>query len=303
MRFIIIISLLISSYARSQHVPLHSQYMFNGVALNPAFTGSDEALTIAGSFRAQWVGFPGAPITNSLAVHFPLRKLNSGLGFQMYTDDIGVNNSTGAYALYSYRLKMKKSSLSFGVSGGLSIVSAEYGQLDVANVEDELLSSERVGGILPDFSFGVHYSAKKYFLTLSLPMVMTHEYDGVKYIMSNRFKNYNLMLGGGYVFEFDNAMKIKPSVLMKYRANTRMQADFNVKVIFNDALDIGVSYRTEEAVIGMIEIRAGKQLSFMYSFGAPISPILKHTLGSHELGVKYTFLFKTLIENPRFLGW
>ena len=43
-----------------------SQYMFNTLAFNPAYAGSAEILNATALYRAQWVGFDGAPQTRTL---------------------------------------------------------------------------------------------------------------------------------------------------------------------------------------------------------------------------------------------
>ena len=111
------------------------------------------------------------------------------------------------------------------------------------------------------------------------------------------------MLGGGYVFTQRNGMQWKPSILAKYKADSKLQFDFNLMSTFNERIDVGLSYRTNEAIIGLFKINATKQLAFMYSFGLPLSPILKYTYGSHELSVKYNFIYKAPISSPRFLGF
>ena len=49
----------------AQHTPLTSQYLFNGLVINPAYAGSRDALTGNLTHRQQWVGFEGAPITQT----------------------------------------------------------------------------------------------------------------------------------------------------------------------------------------------------------------------------------------------
>lgn len=304
MRIAIVISLVVvCSLSRAQHVPLQSQYMFNGIALNPAYTGSEDALSIVGTFRAQWVGFPGAPLTQAVTAHAPIKRTNSSIGIQIYADQIGVSRNTGIFGSYSYRLGFHKTALIFGASGGVNFIKTRFSELTGNDAADPLVMNDSPLGVLPDFSFGMHYYGEKFFLSFSAPMFLSHEYDGLKFKLENNFRNYNLMLGGGYVFKLKNEMELKPSVLAKYKADSNPQVDINLMVTFNKTIDIGVSYRTQEAIIGLIKINANDQLSFMYSFGLPLSPILKYTYGSHELSVKYNFIFRSPLTSPRFLGY
>ena len=305
MRKLIIISLLtiLTSSSFAQLIPLQSQYMFNGIALNPAYTGSEDAMSIVGSLRAQWVGFPGAPRTEAITIHAPLKKMKSSIGLQVYGDQIGIDRNTGVFGSYAYRLKLNQGSLNFGVSGGLNFVRSKYSELDVNQTQDILLINDSPLGLLPDVSFGVHYNTDNFFVSASLPQFLSHNFDGTKFKIRNEIDNYSYMLGGGYLLKLKNGITFKPSILAKMRLKTKPQFDFNLMTSFNETFDFGLSYRTQEAIIGLVQFNINQQFSIMYSGGAPLSPILKYTFGSHELSLKYTFKYKTQITSPRFLGW
>lgn len=303
MRYILIIFLFVSTKTFAQHTPLLNQYMFNGVALNPAYTGSEEALSMVATLRAQWIGFPGAPTTQAFTMHAPFKKSNSAIGLQVFADQIGIDRNTGIFGSYAYRIRFKASTLSFGMAGGINLIKTYYSRLDVVDLQDQLLVNDTPLGILPDFSFGMHYYSQKYFLSFSIPLFLKHDYDGVNFKMSNDFKNYTMMLGGGYVFRLKNGMEIKPSVLTKYRIDNPLQVDLNLMVKFSQHFGAGISYRTNDALIALVNINATKQFSIMYSFGMPISPIFKYSSGCHELSLKYNMLYKTSMSSPRFLGF
>jgi len=304
MKNIIYIFLLISTVSFGQYSPLQSQYMFNGIALNPALTGSEQTLSIVGSFRSQWTGFRGAPKTEVLTAHAPLKNKSSAFGVQIYGDQIGVSRNLGIYGMYAYNFKIgNASNLSLGISGGINMVREFYDKLDLASQNDLLLSGTSPLGVLPNFSLGAHYATSKYFVSFSIPMFLSHNFDGAKFRVQNDFNNYNFLLGGGYDFELKNKMHLKPSVLLKYRANNRLQADINLKLRINEIIDVGATYRTEEAMVLFFEGRINQQFSAMYSFGLPLSSLIKYSYGSHEISVKYNFMYKTKSASPRYLGW
>ena len=104
----------------AQHSPITSQYMFNGLLINPAYAGSRDALAANITYRRQWVGFEGAPTTNLFSVHSPIRGSRIGLGLQVYTDRIGVSRETGVMTNYAYRIPFKKGKLQFGIGAGVN---------------------------------------------------------------------------------------------------------------------------------------------------------------------------------------
>ena len=303
MRVLTAISFLLSFSAFGQYSSLQSQYMFNPIALNPAATGSEEVMSAIGSFRAQWVGVEGAPTTESITLHAPLKDMNSSVGIQLYADQIGVDNRTTINALYSYRINLDNASLRLGISGGASFIQSNYSELEVLAANDEVIASNTPVGVQPNFGIGAYYTAEKYFASFSIPALLGHRFEDNRFRSFSDVANYNFLLGGGGEFDLKNEMVLKPSVLMKFRANNRAQFDFNAKLKLNERFDVGLSYRTEEAIIGMFEAKITNQFHAMYSFGMPISKIAKYTFGSHEIGVKYNFVYKSNTQGPRFAGW
>src|SRR6478736_7092385 len=88
----------------AQYDALFTQYMFNETFINPAYTGSKEAMSATLLHRQQWVSFPGRPVTTSFSLHGPLLGTKMGVGLNLLTEKVGVMNRTLIYATYAYRL-------------------------------------------------------------------------------------------------------------------------------------------------------------------------------------------------------
>ena len=303
MKKLIVILIFLSNTVSAQYTPLLSQYMFNTVALNPAFTGNEGAFTIVSSNRIQWVGFDGAPTTLSLTAHAPVKKTNSSLGLQLFADQIGIDKKMGAFGSYSYKLAFNKYKLSLGLSGGVSVLKSYYSRLNVIDQGDEAILVDSPIGVLPDLGFGAHFFNEKYFVSFSIPMMLTHTYEQNGYKVSNKIKNYNYIIGGGTEFTINREIKLAPSFLSKFRANNAPQFDINLMAKYKSFIEVGMSFRTNEALVGLFKINLDKQLSFMYSYGGPINGLSKYTSGSHEISLKYVFLYQSKIAGPRSFGW
>jgi len=82
----IVATLLIFSGRSAQDVPyIHSvdQYLNNGLIINPAYAGSRDVLSGTLMHRSQWIGFEGAPVSQILAIHSPLKNDKIGLGLMI----------------------------------------------------------------------------------------------------------------------------------------------------------------------------------------------------------------------------
>jgi type IX secretion system PorP/SprF family membrane protein len=117
------IILFCSSIVSAQQTATYSQYMFNTLAINPAYAGSHDALSLTALGRFQNVGLPGAPNTQTFSAHTPLVNPRVGVGFLVIHDELSVISQTGVHFSYAYRIPIKKdkSTLSFGLQGGMSM--------------------------------------------------------------------------------------------------------------------------------------------------------------------------------------
>ena len=71
---IVLLVFLCSMDSIAQQLPQFTQYMYNTIAINPAYAGSREALSIVALNRNQWAGVSGGPQTTTLSVHSPLNN-------------------------------------------------------------------------------------------------------------------------------------------------------------------------------------------------------------------------------------
>ncbi len=96
------------SIAQAQVPGVVSQYMHNGLPLNPAIAGSAGYLTGTVSHRTQWSGFEGAPTTSVFSIHAPIKGENFGLGTVAWIDKFGVSNASSISLMGTYRLRFRK---------------------------------------------------------------------------------------------------------------------------------------------------------------------------------------------------
>ena len=120
-KHLIILFALVTIAVKGQQDVMVSQYMFNGLFLNPAYAGSHKYISSSLLQRTQWVGFSGAPRTLLLAVDGLVPSTeNMGLGLIVSNDRIGSTEQTDVYANYAYQIKLGKGKLAFGLKAGVS---------------------------------------------------------------------------------------------------------------------------------------------------------------------------------------
>jgi len=280
--------------ALCQQQATYAQYMFNGLAINPAYAGSHEVLDATTLFRFQSVGVPGAPNTQTFAAHSPLLNENIALGMLLVHDKIGVIDQLGLNLIYAYRLhlsKVKKNPkiLSFGLQGGFSSYSARYSDLAVYNVNDPVFSQD-IKESRPNFGVGIYYYTNVFYAGFSVPQLINNVFDRGKdfqtIVQPNPF-----ILTVGYVYTVTRFMKFKPNCLIKFVSQKPVEIDINGNISFDDVLWFGASYKINTNLDVLTEIQVTNQIRVGYCYSVTTSSIRQVDLGSHEFMINYKFRY------------
>ncbi|MBL4862156.1 MAG: PorP/SprF family type IX secretion system membrane protein, partial [Crocinitomicaceae bacterium] len=174
---IIALFLLFTTPAIGQQDPMISQYMFNGLYLNPAYAGSHEYWSSTLNYRTQWAGadFNGAPETTIAAVDGPIHGKNMGLGAMFLHDRIGVTRQNTFVASYAYQLKMRnKSKLAMGLNAGVAQYNSNVEEVLIWDEEDRVYA-KNTSVILPRVGLGLYYFSKRYYAGVSIPTLLAYE--------------------------------------------------------------------------------------------------------------------------------
>jgi type IX secretion system PorP/SprF family membrane protein len=287
---------------QAQHTPLTSQYLLNGLLLNPAYAGTRDAFTANLTWRQQWVGFEGAPSTQMMSVHSPVNRTNLALGVILYSDQIGVSRETGALANFAYRVPFRRGKLHMGIGAGASYLQADWNRVTLQDRSDVQFATNTNGAIQPNFSAGVFYYKKNYFLGASVPFAMSHRFDPESSNWTIRANAAQLqpMVTGGYVFKLNRELKLKPSTLIRYQIASGVQADLNASLIIKDRIWTGISYRTMDALVGSFEVVPTSQWRLGYAYDLGMSQLRPYHHGTHEITVQYEFGKRLQVRDPRY---
>ncbi len=297
-----VIILLVSISTWAQQDAMLSQYMFNGLFLNPAYAGSHPYTSASMLHRRQWTAFDGAPVTSLIAVDGPVLKEKIGWGLILSNDHIGVTNRTDFFANYDYQIKIGKGKLSMGLKLGASQYYAKLSTLTVWDRTDDVFLGDRSSAILPKAGCGIYYYAERYYAGVSIPIIWAYD--------NTRNFNFNLeaasslrrhyFLTGGYIFDVSKSVKLKPSVLIKYLASAPVQADFNLNALILDQFWVGTSIRTGDAIALILEYQINKELRIGYAFDYTYSRLNSYSGGTHEVMIGYDFTRFAKIKTPRY---
>lgn len=295
---LLILGLGLASQAQQQ--VMFTQYMFNGLVLNPAYAGSHESISVTALSRIQWVGIDGAPNTQTFSIHSPVPGKNVGLGAFFVRDNIGVTTQNNFYLSYAYRMQMSKGILSFGLQGGFSDTSVSYDELGIA--DSNLSGTESTFN--PNFGAGVYYLTDRFYAGASIPYILNSGSNNEGNSLPDDIETEQIQhyyVTTGTVFDLSHMVKLKPSILVKAVSGAPIEFDFNANVLFDDRLWVGVSYRSFDSIDLLLELQVNQQLRFGYAYDFTTSDLRKVNSGSHEIMLNYRFVFsKSKIVTPRY---
>ena len=311
----VIILVLASSFAEGQHVPdsarlnlgfpVYSQYLQNGLVINPAYAGTREVLSCFLSYRMQWMGTKGSPLLQSLSVHSPLKNDRVALGIVAQFMQYGATKSTSIYADYAYHIKLRTGTLSFGMKAGADLSNTDYTGLTLIDANDPVFTSNNRPLFLPNVGAGVYYFNDKYFAGLSIPTFLSYRRSSTgAAVPYHSFGQYDFVLSAGALIPISGMVKFKPSVLLDYSAATTKklsQFDINGNLIIADLIWAGASYRiTEKVAVGIVQVQLNHQLMLGLSYDYPLGIMSSYSKGSTEFVLRYEFRYKVSAANPRY---
>lgn len=299
---VIVAIVLFTVSAKAQQDPQYTQYMYNMNIINPAYAGSYDALTLNFLGRTQWVGIDGAPRTLTLGAHAPVGK-NVGLGLSLVVDKLGPVEEQNLYGDFSYTLKMgDDSKLALGLKTGITLFNANLSQLQTTDPNDVAFINNNINKVLPNFGVGAFYYTDKFYAGLAIPNLLeTFHFEKKGGQVTRASDRKHFFLTTGYVFELSDDLKLKPSVMVKAAEGAPLSIDFSGNVLFSEKLELGLSYRLDESVSALINVRARKNLRVGYAYDYTLTNLGDFNSGSHEIFLLFNFDFeRNKIKSPRF---
>ncbi|MDI6034819.1 type IX secretion system membrane protein PorP/SprF [Flavobacterium sp. LB2P84] len=287
----------IISYA--QQDAQFSQYMYNTININPAYAGSRGALSIFGLHRTQWVGLDGAPVTNAASVNTPLNESNLGLGVSIINDKIGPTTENTISADLSYTVPTSETfKLSFGIKATANFFNLDVNRLNP--VDDDPSLHDFNNKFTPNIGAGVYLHSDKAYVGFSIPnFIESNRYDDNEVAIFKEKINYYLI--AGYVFDVNESIKFKPTLLTKVVGGAPLQVDVSGNFMFNDKFVVGVAYRWSASLSAMVGFQVSDGMYIGYGYDHETTNLKNYNSGSHEIFLRYE-IFNNIdkITTPRF---
>jgi type IX secretion system PorP/SprF family membrane protein len=311
----LLLFLALSGWAKGQQLPQYSQYMFNGLHINPGYAGYKNEGYIQSTYRNQWTNFPGAPKTVSVTADFSANEGTMGFGVSFVDDRIGPNVNSSGLLTYAYRLKTgERSFLSLGLSGGFSRSGLDASMLIPNDPTDPLIPQGNINITIPNLNSGLFFHTDRFYAGISAYNLVGKN-AAQKQDVALAFHDVHYFLTAGALLDLSASVQFKPSVLVKQVKGSPTNYDLNAMLLFSERIWVGGSYRanalvfenflqedleTRNAIAAIVEFFATPELRVGYAYDHNLNVLNNYRNNSHEISLGlYLRPKNTIMKNPR----
>lgn len=331
---VVLFFMLSFQYTFAQQNVQSSQYIFNTVAVNPAYAGFKEDWYLQAGHRMQWDNMGsykndgnGVPMTTQVSIDGvidPYRK-NVGVGLQLTSESLGAQSVLSLYGNYAYRIQLDRADLSrlcFGLAFGITRYGINENKLRYWDTEDPLLNSKNSNThYIPDIRFGVYYYNPKFYIGFSAMNLLSGQ-DSSSILnwndtTSNIVYRTHLYLMGGTLLGLTDYTKLRPSIIIREDFKGPTNIDLSALFVFDNRFWIGGSYRTgfhlwkgysngqslsiSNALVGIVNFQVSDRFRIGYSYDFSLNSLNSAQNGSHELTIGWFLLGRSKrVLSPRF---
>jgi type IX secretion system PorP/SprF family membrane protein len=297
--------LLLGKITFAQQDAQYSQYMFNGIYINPAYAGYKEVLNLHGYYRAQWTGIRGAPRSFSVAADGIANEGNVGWALQVASDKLGAQSTQSVYASYAYRIRMNEDGtarLAFGLSGGVMQLGINGALLQTLEPEADAPAGMQ-SIMVPDARAGVYYADQHFYVGFSVDNLVASHMNKSRFVYIPQPKPHYYFTAG-MLWPISENIQLKPSFLLKDDRGGPSSLDLNAFLLFGEKIWIGGSYRTgvrlydkqylqkglknRNAAVAAIEIFPADNLRIGYAYDFSVGALETYSHGSHEISIGFS---------------
>lgn len=231
--------LTIGFQAYAQQDPIYASYLQNPFTINPAYAGSNNMFNATMQYRTQWAGLEANPQTLNFSSHMSAYHNKVGVGMMVIQDKLGDNKNTEFQGIFSYKIQLDRSWLSFGMQTGFIRYETNPSMLTIRDPGDpafaELTETKFNTGV------GILLKGDNYMLGLSAPRLLPVTVSQGGQTIELYKQTYYLF--GSYAWLLNESVLFKPSLLMRYTSGSPVSYDLNASFVFKDKYTGGLFTR------------------------------------------------------------
>lgn len=284
--------LSIKLYAQQDQEPHYTQFLFNKMVINPAFTGLKENWDFGVFYRNQWARMNGAPENILFNIQHGLSNQKLGLGGYIMNDKIGLENRLNTFFSGAYHIKRENDIFSLGLQCGIRAFFLNSSELDPKDKDDAALYSGFKNPVTPDFKFGFNYMHKDFYAGFSISHLNQSKFRYAYNLDQSNLKRH-YYINAGYNYVIDPVYTLKPSVMLRWVPGTKVVGDVCAVIDYSKKYWAGLNFRSKDAIGFIIGINLDNfeaikyDMKIGYAYDYTLSSVRNKLGNSHEIMITY----------------
>jgi type IX secretion system PorP/SprF family membrane protein len=280
----------------AQQLPVYSLYRLNGQVLNPGMTGWDNYMLASVTYRQQWIGMEGAPLTFTANYRTDFDEEKMGIGCQIIHDKAGPISMTGASVQYAYILNLddykpsQRRRLGIGINFDVFQFRIKGEELILHDQVDALVIRNTAGKLLPNAGVGVFYHDEKYYGGISAQQLIPLDVriQGLFNETSNIKRAIHLNFNAGAKFPVGQGVSyFEPTVWVRYSPNSPVNGLIMANYHHEDIINGGIGFSTDRTFTLDLGVKIKNTLHIGYAFSTQFSTLQSQLGTSHEIMLSY----------------
>lgn len=303
--------LLLAIQLQAQWEAAFSQFWTVRNYYNPSFAGGTDKIQVSGLYKYQWIGIENAPKHIFLSADMPVEffGMRHGIGILTYNNSIGNERNSLFAAQYTFKHKIGKGMLSFGIQVGMYELNFDAASIhltaDSTKNNKKTIRSNPVDKKTFNLNAGILWMTKNLYISaaamnINRPSFYSMPISNVSTNVANDSTfskislSYNFMAGCNITLF--HPLEIQPMFFAQTGlSDTHLQTV--LRVVYNKKYSAGASWNGNNGYSFFAGVNIG-DMEIGYAYDLHISGIGKESGGNHEISVRYCFPIDLFKKEP-----
>ncbi len=284
--YILIFSFIIYTTVHSQSLPATNEYASNKFALSKAYSGYYGDINSAATYRANWLGFPGAPEYIRANFDMPM-PYDCGLGFSAMNYKVGLFSDFNFEGAYALKIPIKKQHIAyFGLGMQFLRSTVNYGKAKSTDILDPVITRNPLSTSANRLNSSMYlaYNWKELYAGINISNLFKKDLQNgnLEYPIYRKFELFS-----NYTYPINSSWDVEGFfILSKFKEN-KANIDLTAIVRYEKDLWFGLNWKRPTNFTMMFGTYFSQNIYLGYSAGITGGPGFSNTLGTHEITLGY----------------
>lgn len=285
----IVALLALTTYVAAQQEAELTQFMNNPLNYNPAFAGTNNALSINLMSKQQWIDVKEAPATYLLNIHSPLNESRASIGGSIISDMAGPVTINQFKLAYSFVIRINHNALlSLGLSGGASNYNVNLSKIKLKETNDPMFANGIENAFKPNAGAGLYFYTPSLYIGASMPDMLAKTIAYKNTDTKFQAQTQDILVTAGYKQFIGYDVSLKASTLMRFTSEKERTAySFALQGAYENYVQVGGAYQLDQSAALLLGVHINKYLSIHYSYDFPIHSKALKRFSSQEISISF----------------